>query len=425
MSTYTLSSPFPSVPPEIWLQIFQMATYIPGEWDVPTTPHSQGLLNSWDSLQWKPYKVILPLRRTIVQVSRLWWEVGSKVLYTSFRETALRHHRIGARALDHFERTLSSRPALGRFVKRLFLTWPLVSCPGQIDHVLQLCPNALILSFDHPTTPKQILWEPATSPRHVRILRARVHSFNQREIVQMLSGLPGLEILHLSGLGRGPEESRHHGTLRLSLVRLLSLKFADRQGLEYWTPLLTTADLPRLTSFSTNSESGLGPFSIDIWQRLVFFRCYISDGIALKPEIFRSLTHLHLGTGARSLRHQQDHFPFHQLHHLTISSWAMAYTRVSEWKQIAEGLLAPPLKRSDMPLLQVLELEWGEDGVQCNPMLVSEHAQYLSFLDYLESATLEFERLGIQFQEVYGRSLYRMPTPIKDVLKNARDEMHK
>ena len=57
---------------------------------------------------------------------------------------------------------------------------------------------------------------------------------------------------------------------------------------------------------------------------------------------------------------------------------------------------------------------------------ISEHAQYLSSLDYLESATLEFERLGIQFQEVYGRSIYRLPTLIKDVIKiNTRDKMHK
>ena len=58
--------------------------------------------------------------------------------------------------------------------------------------------------------------------------------------------------------------------------------------------------------------------------------------------------------------------------------------------------------------------------------LISEHAQYLSFLDYLESATLEFARLEIQFQEVYGRSIYRLPTLIKDVIKiNTQDKMHK
>ena len=408
------------------MQIFQTATYIAGEWDVSATTHRQGLFNSWGPLQWLwlAYRVGLPLRRAIVQVSRLWWEVGSEVLYASFHETVF-HHRIEASALDYFERSLSSRPALGRFVKRLTLTWPYNVSSGQIDHVLQLCPNALILSFYNSTTPKQFPWEPATLPGHVRILEATVHGFNQKEIVQMLSGLPGLEILHLSGLAQGPEESRHHSTLRLSSVRLLNLKFVDRQGLEYWTPLLTTADLPRLTSFSMASDSGLEPLPIGICQRLTFFKCSIDDIGALKPEIFRSLTHLHLGTGVRSLRYQQNHFPFHQLHCLTISSWAMSYIPVSEWKQIAERFLALPLKRTDMPLLQVLELEWGGDGLQCNSMPISKHAQYLSFLDYLESAALEFERLGIQFQEVYGRSIYRMPTPIKDVIKNTRDKMHK
>src|SRR5258708_32869591 len=123
MSLYSPSSSSTSVPPEIWLQIFRTATYIPGEWDVSATTPCPGLFASWDTLQKKAYRVVLALRRTIVQVSRLWWQIGCEVLYASFYDTP-HHHHTPMRALDHFERSLSSRPALGRFVKRLGLTWP-------------------------------------------------------------------------------------------------------------------------------------------------------------------------------------------------------------------------------------------------------------------------------------------------------------
>ena len=423
MSIFSPSSPSTSVPPEIWLQIFQTATYIPGEWDVSATTHRQGLFNSWDSLQWKAYKVVLPLRRTIVQVSRFWWEVGSEVLYTSFHETAPPHHRIQTNALDHFQHSLSSRPALGRFVKRLALTWPRNGYSGKINHVLKLCPNTLILSFYDIGAAYRCLWEPALFTSHVRSLDANVRSLSQKEIVQVLSGLPGLEILGLSGLARGREESRYHGDLRLSLVRLLSLSFDGQHGIEYWTPLLSTADLPRLTSLSTNPGRTSLPFPIDVWQRITFFRCFVSAHDTLKPEIFRSLTHLYLGTGARLLRHQQNHFPFHQLYHLTLYSWIIPYTPVGRWIEIADGLLVLPLNRSEMPLLRALELGWGVDGVQGKSIPISEHEEYLSFLDHLESATLEFERLGVQFQEVYREDIYRIPTPMKDVIRNVRDQM--
>ena len=419
MSLYNPQNPSASIPPEIWLQIFQTATYIPGEWDVSVTIPHTGLFTSWDLLQWKAYKVVLPLRRAIVQVSRLWWEVGTEVLYASFHETVL-HGRIPTRALDHFERSLSSHPALGRFVKRLAL---LMSDSGQIDHVLQLCPNNLILSFYHTPTPYHYTWEPVILTGHIRILDTSVLSFSQKEIVQVLSSLANLEILHLSRLDRGPEESRYHGTLRLSLVRLLRLSFQDLEGVEYWTPLLSTTDLPRLTAFSKNLGRGLLPFPIDIWRRITFFGCSIEIYDSLESETFRSLTHLHLRDSVRPLRRQQSRLPFHQLHQLTIANRSISFTRVAEWKQIAEGCLELPLSRSEMPLLRVLELEWGADGIGGNFVPISEYRQYLAFLKYLESATLDFERLGVQFQEVYRKNIYRMPTPIKHVIKNVREEM--
>jgi len=422
MSIYSPYNPSTSVPPEIWLKIFRTATYIPGEWDASATTPRWGLFTSWDSLQERTYLLVLPLRRTIVQVSRLWWEIGSEVLYASFYGVS-RFNHIPTGTLDHFERSLSSRPALGRFVKRLALNRPRKGYSNKIDHVIQLCPNTLILSFYYISPAYQGFWQPTILNSHVRILDASVHGLRQKEIVQVISSLLGLEILHLAGLERGPEESRHHGTLRLPLVRLLSLSFEGQKGMEYWTPLLSTADLPRLTSLASNLGTASLPFAIDTLHRITFFKCLFGRYDALKPEIFRSLTRLHVGIEEQPLRDQQSHFPFHQLHHLTIFCWETAYKPVSQWKQVVDGFLALPLSRSEMPLLRVLELEWEEHGIQNGSIRISEHGPYLSFLDYLESSALEFERLGVQFQEGYRGNIYLIPTPMKDVIKKTRDKM--
>ena len=420
MSICRPSSRSAAVPPELWLQIFRTATYIPGEWDLAVTFPRLRMRTSWDFAQRSAYKVVLPLRRTIVQVSRVWWEVGTEVLYGTFCDMVYPT----TRALDRFERSLSSRPALARFVKRFALSWPHKSDSGQINRVLQLCPNTFILKLYYSVLHYHCIWEPTILTSHIRILDANLRSVSQKEVFQLLSSLPGLEILCLTGLQRGSEDSRYNGTLRLSLVRILSLSCRDKRGLEYWAPLFSTADLPHLTSFSMNLGSALLPLSIDTWRRITFFRCPIEICGALKPEIFRSLTHLHWATCAQTLRGQQIHFPFHQLHRLTISFLVISYTPVSNWKQTAEESFALPLTRSEMPLLRLLELEWGADGIQGAFMSLPEHRQHLSFVDYLESAALEFERLGVQFQEIYQGSIHRIPTPVKDVIKIVRDTMH-
>src|SRR5258708_39091208 len=68
MSIYSPIHPSTFVPPEIWLQIFRTATYIPGEWDISSTTPRTGLFTFWD-VQRQAYMVVLPVRRTIVQVS--------------------------------------------------------------------------------------------------------------------------------------------------------------------------------------------------------------------------------------------------------------------------------------------------------------------------------------------------------------------
>jgi len=419
MSIYNPSRSSPSVPPEIWLQIFRTATFIPGEWNVSATTSHPGLFPSWDALQLGAYKAVLPLRRAIVQVSRLWWQIGCEVLYASFYETTS-YYCAQTQTLGHFERSLLSRPVLGCLIKRLALRWPRKGSSSKIDHILQLCPNTRILSFYHVVDPAlHGPWESRILLNHVRVFDAAVYNLSQKCIVHVLSSLPNVEVLHLSGLKPGDEESRYHGTLRLPLVQFLSLSFNGDQGIEYWTPLLSTADIPRLTSLSTGLGKAPLPFSIGVWQRITFFNTLLGAYSAPKPEIFRSLTHLQLALEAQTFRHQQNHFPFHQLSHLTILYRSVQCYCVSQWKQCVEVFLA-----LEMPLLKFVELQWGDHGINSSLIWASGQERHLeAFLDYLESLAHKFEQVGVQFQEARSRDIYHVPIPIKDAIRSARDKM--
>ena len=78
----------------------------------------------------------------------------------------------------------------------------------------------------------------------------------------------------------------------------------------------------------------------------------------------------------------------------------------------------------EMPLLKLVELDWGDYGMHSSLFSAPGQERHLgAFLDYLESAAHKFEQVGVQFQEVDSRSIYHVPTPIKDVIKSARDKM--
>ena len=417
MSTYSLSSSSPSVPPEIWLQIFRTVTFVDGEYGVSATPSHPDEFSSFNRLQVQAYKAVLPLRRAIVQVSRLWWQIGTEVLYTSFHES--RSHQSRTQALDHLERSLLSRPALGWLIKRLGLRWPRKGSSSQIDHILQLCPNTRILSFYYTDPALHGPWEPRILVNHVRIFDANVRELSQKCIVHMLSSLPNLEMVHLSSLKLGDEESRYHGTLRLPLVHFLSLWFAGAQAIEYWTPLLSTADIPHLTSLSTNQGKVSLPLSIDVWRRITFFTFPVEGYGVFNPGIFRSLTRLQMDLPTGTRRHHLSHFPFHQLSHLTMIYRSMQYDCVSPWKQTLEVFLG-----LEMPRLRVVELLWGYGGIHSSVTSTTRRERGLeAFFDYLESRAHKFEQVGVQFQEVYPWNIYRVPTPIKDVIKSARDKL--
>src|ERR1700742_67466 len=77
-------SPLPELPPEIWLKIFRIATFIPRETDISATTVEPGLFCACDHLQARAFEAVLPLRLSIVLVSRRFYQIGAEVLYTTF-----------------------------------------------------------------------------------------------------------------------------------------------------------------------------------------------------------------------------------------------------------------------------------------------------------------------------------------------------
>jgi hypothetical protein len=104
----------PLLPRELWWKIFQLATFIRGELDIPSTMIRPDLFAVWDGLQPLAWQKILPSRVAIQSVSRSWHSIGMELLYRSF------HHYEPAK-VRLFARRLCAQPSYGVHVKRLSL----------------------------------------------------------------------------------------------------------------------------------------------------------------------------------------------------------------------------------------------------------------------------------------------------------------
>src|SRR6266404_440013 len=194
----TSSSPLPELPPEIWLKIFRIATFIPHETDLSATTVEPGLFCSQNNYQKKAFKAVLPLRRSIVLVSRRFYQIGVEVLYTTFHASTLVHRRILL-----FSDLLVSRPELGRFIRRLSLVW---SNRNEEENyrIISRCPNVTIFSsFLSGHAVGHGTWWRGGLPKTIRSFDANISRVPIEDILRLLETLPCLEVLHLWGLRTG------------------------------------------------------------------------------------------------------------------------------------------------------------------------------------------------------------------------------
>jgi hypothetical protein len=419
MSADIVSSPLlPELPPEIWLKIFRIATFIPRETDLSATTVEPGLFCSYDEYQARDFEPILPLRRTIVLVSRRFYQIGAEVLYTTFHGNAGRINNPDRR-LSLFSDLLVSRPELGRFVRRLSLQWS-AGDEEKNYQIVTRCPHVMIFSsFIHPCYTGYVPWWRRGLPKTIRSFDANVLHVPIKDILKLLQTLPHLELLHLHNMR---VDSIPHVPVCLSALRILSVytKQTERNApVESHISILSTIQLPRLAALATNvGEFDVRlSFPLEVWRGLEYFQPNFRSHIGLRPDYFRSLRRLYLTLSEEGVETYLAYFPFRQLECLKLQTNPIFFMDTWAWQQRAELLVDLPLHKETMPMLRLFQLDWEYVGIykyyRQNLRTAVARAR---FIQHFETLAERFEQRGVLFVETHRREICLGYQPIREVL---------
>jgi hypothetical protein len=392
-------SPLLELPPEIWLKIFRIATFIPLETDLSATTVKPGLFCSYDHYQLPAFEAVLPFRRTIVLVSRRFYQIGAEVLYTTFHANTERIKNVDRR-LSLFSDLLVSRPELGRFVRRLSLRWS-VKDEEKNYQIISRCPNVIIFSsFIHRNDIDiwHVPWWGRGLPKTIRSFDATVRGVPMKDVLSLLAMLSHLEMLHLWDL---EGDSISHAPTCLSSLRILSVYPSD---IDACLPVLSTMRLPRLTALATNvgKVDARRSFPLHVWQRLEYFKPGPWSSGGLYSDYFHNLRHLHLLGGPDGIQGELGHFPFHQLECLTLHATftSLSSPNANQWQQTLEPLVVLPLDANVMPMLKLFQLGWISAGIYAYYRDYLDSAKSRDqFIQYFEALVSKFEERGVLFVE--------------------------
>ena len=400
--------PLPELPPEIWLKIFRIATFIPRETDTAATTEEPWLFCTYNYYQTRALKAVLPLRRTIVQVSRRFYQIGAEVLYTHIN---LDSPPNPDQRLLLFLNLLVLRPELGRFVKRLFLRRS-VEDEEMNYQIISRCPNLVIFSSESPRYYiNEEPWWSRGLPKTIRNLDITVSDIPTNHILELLAMMPQLEILYLSGV---QHDTISHAPVHLSALRILGIYLDETiHDTNPILPILSAMQLPRLIALAGNKDLQFS-LPLDVWQRLEYIKTEIEVSSGLRPDYMHSLRDLYLTVDLKSVGPSLGSFPFHQLECLTLQ---VLSTRLFRWEEVVEVLVVLPLDVTAMPKLKLFQLEWGHYGIY--------HVYHKSlyrledrkqFIQYFEGLVTRFEQRGVIFAETHRRDICPGFQPIRDVL---------
>lgn len=413
----------PTITPEIWSKVFHIATFIPDEWDKVASKDDMRIFAA-SYPQIETYHSILPLRRSIVEVCRLWYKIGTRLLYASFHYTRPKSEE-PSRRLAAFAHVLVARPHLGRFVKRLSVWWSPTVTDNEL--IIRHCPNTIIFS-SYQVNPSTLSSPWVRSlPESLRYLEVYTNTMETMEIMKILYTLPNLESLDLWELGEAGDTSQYP-RLGFPALRQLSLYFSDPKVIKSWLPILSGIGAPKLIAFTTNLGSlgsAVSSFPRDIWERITYL------GVAAKGYRYIRSTHLlnlrYLNLDLEEgqvLTKLQKNFPFHQLESLTLSLIHIRFVDVTEWRPYIRELLAFPLDAKMMPSLRILELEWRDGGIEASVMRRASHKNVLSkFLISLDSLAVQAEKRGVCFLEHRESTIFHTRTLIQDVVAACKKQV--
>ena len=420
MSADIVSSPLLSeLPPELWLKIFRIATFIPRETDLSATTVEPGLFCSYDEYQARAFEAVLPLRRTIVLISRRLYQIGAEVLYTTFHGNT-GHINNPDRRLSLFSDLLVSRPELGRFVRRLSLQWS-AGDEEKNDRIISRCPHVTIFSsFIQPCDIGYVPWWRRGLPKTIRSFDANVYNVPIKDVLTLLHTLPHLELLHLHNLW---VDSIPHTPACLSALRILSVYIGMNVHVESHISILSTMQLPRLAALATNVgefDARLS-FPLEVWQGLEYFEPTYHSHIGLRPDYFRGLRHLRLTLVMDGVETHLTYFPFRQLECLTLQTLPAFSGDTNGWRRL-ELLVDLPLHEETMPMLRLFQLDWKYAGLYeyyCRTLIAT--ASRARFILYFEILAKRFEQRGVLFVETHRREVFPEYQPIREVLALCKD----
>ena len=401
------SSLLPELPPEIWLKIFRIATFIPRETDLSATTTEPGLFCSYDELQSQAFEAILPLRRTLVLVSRLFYQIGTEVLYTTFHAGYLNYP---GRRLLLFSDLLVSRPELGRFVMRLSLRWSAWN-EEKNYRIISRCPKVMVFSsFIYRYDVGHVPWWGRGLPRTIRSLDADVFNVTIKDIFSLLKMLPHLEILHLWNLQVGAPNPPAPACL--PALRILSVYTVHGDVIGACIPIFLTIQLPRLTALATNAGAvdARRSFRLGVWRRLEYFNSNHRSCMGLNSNYFHNLRSLYLVIGTGRIEPYPQCFPFHQLECLTLQIDSI-------WRPWLDLVMELPLDAEAMPMLKLLQLVMESHDIYDNYYRI----RYLlegrkRFIQYFERLVARFEQRGVLFVETHKREICPGYQDIRSIL---------
>jgi hypothetical protein len=394
-----LNSFTPILPHELWHEIFQFATFLPDELEIPTTMIRPGLFGAWDEQQPSAWKIILPLRVAIQSVSRLWHSIGIELLYRAFHNTDDNPTKIKL-----FARTLCIKLSYAVLVKRLTL-------PVTIDDtinastisILRSCPNLLIFSTHFETYKPQMGWELYLLPTSLRHFDAAIDtvksSLSDLFDFAALAHFPNLEFLALHGMSEGRDAPPPVFARSIVLPRLRFLRL-DWHSISTIEKILSSLSLPSLTALSLDIGGTLLAPTLrkDLLSRLT----YLGLGRSFQGTLVGSfqatdLPRLHIFQldmrlqFERTLLFECPNLPIQQIDILVLSLYHFEADEFPEWSSSLYGLLTeardskltPKLKRvilkeKDEPFFW-LSLSY-EDLISC----------FNSLVDAFESRGVEF-----------------------------------
>ena len=412
-----------AIPPEIWSNVFHIATFIPDEWDEVVSKDDMRIFAA-SYPQMETYHSILPLRRTIVEVCRLWYKIGTKLLYASFHYTRPKSEE-PSRRLAAFAHVLVARPHLGRLVKRLSVWWSPTVTDNEL--IIRHCPNTII--FSSYQADSSTLCSPwvRSLPESLRCLEANVNTVETAEIMRILYAAPNLESLYLWQLAEAGSTSQYPH-LGFPALRQLCLYFSDPKVIKSWLPILSSIDAPKLIAFTTNLGSlgsAVSSFPRDIWERIAYLGVSAKGYRYIRSTHLLSLQYLNLDLEeGQVLTKLQINFPFHQLESLTLCLIHIHLVDVREWRPYIRKLLEFPLDTKMMPSLRILELEWMDGGIEASVARRASHKDVLSkFLISLGSLAVQAEKRDVCFLEHRESMIFHTRTLIQDVVAACKKQV--